>query len=84
MKQKVCELCRRPWTEADSLGSRLRYYRIIRGYTMQSLADKAGVSKGYVSSLENNKAQPTVRKLITVCKALEINPGSLLDWSEGE
>ncbi|MDX1683206.1 MAG: helix-turn-helix transcriptional regulator [Phycisphaeraceae bacterium] len=48
----------------------LRDARSKAGLTQQELADRAGVTREYVSMLERSRRQPTVDVLLRLCKAL--------------
>lgn len=45
-----------------------------RGVSQESLADYAGVSRGYFGKLENAKHSPTLYKIGQISMALEIDP----------
>jgi transcriptional regulator with XRE-family HTH domain len=51
------------------LGSRIRAQRISQNYSMEALADQAGVSWGTVRNLET-KGQASLGSLILIAKAL--------------
>ena len=38
------------------------------------LAEKAGCSDNYISSIENGKSKPTIATLVKICVALDITP----------
>ncbi len=68
-------------TEAPRLtefGILLTESRKRHGYTMEVLADLAGISPGYISLLETNKRNPTERVIRRLCGALDILPSTLL------
>lgn len=59
----------------------IRKYRLIRGYTLQELADKAELTHGYVRDLECltiNKT-PTLEAVGKFAEALEIDIRQLFD-----
>lgn len=64
-------------------GKRLRYYRESKKYTQEKLASIIGVSKGMISLYESGERSPSVTSIIAICRALEITPNELLDFSEG-
>jgi transcriptional regulator with XRE-family HTH domain len=69
----------------SDLGSRIRKLRSSRGWTLDQLAGESQLTKGYLSQVENGKAQPTGRVLLQIARAL----GASVDWlltgnSEGE
>jgi transcriptional regulator with XRE-family HTH domain len=57
----------------EQIGPRIRQLRIARGLTVAALAEKAGLSRGYVSKVENSKTSPPVSTLMTLAKALGVN-----------
>ena len=63
------------------LGSNLKKLRIQRGYSMQRLADAAGISKESVRRIENGISDPRILTLSRMSHALGvdlcevINPG---------
>lgn len=58
---------------ATILGPRLRELRKARSMTLQTLADKAGLSVGFLSQLERDQASPSVRALNSLAAALEVS-----------
>lgn len=60
----------------DEFGRSLRAVRLACGLTQASVAERVGVSKGYMSRLEGGKARPTeltVRRLAEIC-AVDASP----------
>ena len=59
----------------------IRKYRLIRGYTMQELADKTGLTHGYVRDLEclTIDKTPTLETIGKFADALEIDIRQLFD-----
>lgn len=57
----------------DIFAKRLKSARLIKGYSMQDLADMLNVSKQMVSKYENGKSIPDSSGLIKMAKALEQN-----------
>lgn len=53
--------------------SRLKEIRKERGRTMQEVADRAGVSKGLISQIENNRTVPSLIVFIDIIKALDLD-----------
>ncbi|MEO1179112.1 MAG: XRE family transcriptional regulator [Pseudomonadota bacterium] len=62
-----------PRETATILGGRLRELRKARAMTLQALADKAGLSVGFLSQLERNQASPSVRALNALAQALDVS-----------
>ena len=61
-----------------NLGSLLRRRRKEKKLTLKQVAEKAGVSEGFMSQVENNVKSPSVDTLINICRALEADIGELL------
>ena len=59
----------------------IRKYRLIRGYTMQELADLVGLTHGYVRDLEclTIDKTPTLETIGKFAEALEIDIRQLFD-----
>ena len=52
--------------------SKVKKLRESRGWSMQELSDRSGVSKGYISMLENGKVNPSLKKLKELSRALGV------------
>ena len=52
------------------LGDRIKERRIKLGWTQDSLAEKAAISKGFLSDLENNKRNVGADTLLDIAKVL--------------
>lgn len=53
-----------------NIGSRLRDLRLKNGLTQEELADRAELSKGYISQLENDLTSPSIATLIDILTLL--------------
>ena len=63
-----------------NLGKRIQHLRLERQITLPELAERAGVSKGLLSQLENAEApNPSLDTLNKIAKALSITIAVLLD-----
>lgn len=60
------------------IGQHLRSIRKTKAMTLQQLADRTGLSIGYLSSVERDLVSPTVRALSDICAALETDMTSFL------
>ena len=59
------------------IGARLRSARMARELTLDDVAKRAGVSKGFLSQLERDGTAASVATLNRICDALEIRIGAL-------
>lgn len=62
------------------LGTRIRHFRDERGLNLSQLAQEAGVSKGYLSALENDPAarRPSAETLYALATALGVTMSDLM------
>ena len=56
----------------QAIGGRLREERRRLGLTLQDVADRAGLSLGMISKIENAQTSPSLRTLARLSQALEI------------
>ena len=68
---------------AVQLGKEIRRRRQALGWTLEDLALKCGLSPRYLSSLEQNKRDPSLSTIEAVSKSLGAEPGELLGGVEG-
>lgn len=61
-----------------TLGSKIREYRIARGYTQAQMADKLGMTEANFSSYERDKSTPPISKLIELSLILNVSIDYLL------
>ena len=54
------------------LGERLRIFRERRGLTLQEVASRSGLSRSYISEIENGKKQPSLKTLEALAGALNV------------
>lgn len=57
---------------APAFGGRIRDLRRQTGLTLQALADEAGISVGFLSQVERNKATPSLGTLASLAAALDV------------
>jgi transcriptional regulator with XRE-family HTH domain len=60
------------------IGDRLRTARERRGFTLEQLADKAGLSKAHLSRLESGERQPSIAALLELSAVLGARVSTLL------
>ncbi len=56
----------------EMIGRRIRQLRVERGMTQEVLAAAAGLTKGYLSKIENSPSSPPVSTLISIARALGV------------
>lgn len=64
--------------ESVRLGKNLKEIREEKGITQSSIAKSLGVSRGFVSKVENGKTNPTLATIAKLAKALKVNTDELL------
>ena len=62
------------------LGPKLRATRRELGLTLEAVADRAGVTKGFLSLVERGRTTISVPTLLRVCATLGISIGALFDY----
>jgi transcriptional regulator with XRE-family HTH domain len=73
-----------PSSAETGVGGRIRRYRLERQLNLSQLAEQAGVSKGYLSALENNddtgpqSRRPSAETLYAIAKVLGVTMSDLL------
>ena len=66
------------------LGLKIAYYRKLRGLTQEELAERCGLSAGYISQLEgpNSFFCPSIKTLFIIAEVLNIPMFKLVDIEE--
>jgi transcriptional regulator with XRE-family HTH domain len=62
----------------SGFGIKLRHARQLRGMSLEELGAKVGLTQGYLSKIENDRAVPTISTLHKIVQTLEININALL------
>ena len=57
----------------------LRRYRDAAGLSQQQLADRVGIAKSYISSLELGYRAPNLNLLVKIAESLNVRAGELVD-----
>ena len=60
------------------IGARISFFRTQKNYTVNKLANMAGISQSYLRDVELGKKNPTVEILSFVCDALDISLSDFL------
>ena len=64
---------------AQAIGGRVRQGRNSRGWTLDQLADRSGVSRRMLVSIEHGAANPSIATLLRISDALGIGLPALVD-----
>ena len=64
--------------EEAEVGKRIQQYRTGKRLTLQEVADRTGLTKGYLSKIEKAKKAPPVSTLINLSKAFGISISEIL------
>jgi transcriptional regulator with XRE-family HTH domain len=59
--------------KAFKIGDKVRELRQQKRYTLQDLASKTGLSKPFLSQIENNRVIPPVATLLKLARGLDVN-----------
>lgn len=60
------------------IGLKIAYYRKRKALKQMEVAEKAGISRSYLSKIETGKAQCSVPVLLQIAQVLNIDAGILL------
>jgi transcriptional regulator with XRE-family HTH domain len=66
------------------LGKKIRDLRLRRGLTVQQLAGATGLSKGFISQVENHRTSPSLATLHDLARALDTSAAYLVVEEEQE
>ena len=66
------------------IGKRMKELRIQYGLTQQELADRAELTKGFISQLERNQNSPSVGTLLDIIQCLGTTPAEFFTDEEPE
>jgi transcriptional regulator with XRE-family HTH domain len=64
------------------IGSILRQERKERKLILKTVAEKAGISEGFLSQVENDVNSPSVYTLVKICNAIGIEAGDVLNQAK--
>ena len=65
--------------ELARVGTRLRVLRQERGWRLEDLAERTGLSKAYLSRLESGERQPSLSTLFSIAQAYGVSFSSLFE-----
>ena len=63
----------------NNLGVRIRHRRILKGMRLADLAEAAQCSESMLSKIEHSKANPSLKALHRISKALDVSAAALLN-----
>lgn len=63
----------------EELGQKIRKIRLAKGWTQEVLSFEAEVNKNYISDLERGARNPTLKILIKIADALDVDIVELLE-----
>ncbi len=66
-------------TREIRIGARLRARRLERGLTMAEVAERTGLTTGFISQLERDLTSASLSSLYRICAALGLRVGDLID-----
>lgn len=67
----------------QSLARNLKRWRAERGFTLDALAARAGVSRGMIIQIEQARTNPSVGTTVKLADALGVSITTLLDYQDG-
>ncbi|MET8681670.1 XRE family transcriptional regulator [Streptomyces sp. NPDC004647] len=67
----------------QSLARNLKRWRNERGFTLDGLAARAGVSRGMIIQIEQARTNPSVGTTVKIADALGVSITTLLDYDQG-
>ena len=64
--------------ESARFGRNLKRIREARGITQGDIVRALGVGRGFISNIENGKANPTLSTIARIARALDVSTAELL------
>jgi transcriptional regulator with XRE-family HTH domain len=65
-----------------NLGAVLRRERKKRKLTLKVVSEKAGISQGFLSQIENDVSSPSVDTLVNICTAVGVEAGHIIQQAK--
>jgi transcriptional regulator with XRE-family HTH domain len=66
------------------IGNKLKELRVVKGLTQEELADRAELSKGFISQLERNLTSPSIATLMDILQCLGTTIGEFFNETPDE
>lgn len=63
------------------VGENIKYYRTKLGMTQEELAERAGINRSYLASLERGRRNTTLKTVEMLAKALGVSTTDLVSQS---
>ena len=67
-----------------SIGAKLKELRVCKGLTQEELADRAELSKGFISQLERDLTSPSIATLMDILQCLGTSIGEFFNEAPEE
>lgn len=67
-----------------NIGAKIRELRILKGLTQEELADRAELSKGFISQLERDLTSPSIQTLMDILQCLGVSIGEFFSETQEE
>lgn len=67
-----------------SIGAKLKELRVLKGLTQEELADRAELSKGFISQLERDLTSPSIATLMDILQCLGTSIGEFFNETPEE
>ncbi len=61
------------------IGTKLKELRVLKGLTQEELADRAELSKGFISQLERDLTSPSIATLLDILQCLGTSVGEFFN-----
>ena len=72
------------WEVRMDIGRKLKDLRVMKGLTQEELADRAELTKGFISQLERNLTSPSIATLMDILQCLGTNIGDFFNEESEE
>jgi transcriptional regulator with XRE-family HTH domain len=79
IRQHICNFDRVEETDLTMFGERLHGLRVQRGWTLEELAERSGLSKPFLSRLEGGSRQPSISAVMTLARVFGVSMSSLFE-----
>jgi transcriptional regulator with XRE-family HTH domain len=66
-------------SQLGSFGTRLQRLRLARGWALQDLAERSGLSRAFLSRLESGDRQASIAAVLTLSRIFEVSLASLFE-----